>query len=113
MEQQETSLRATYLGSVQEQLGRSEAAMASYQRAVALDRSNVLARSNLAAVMLTRGGMAAEALMHAQEALKLDSSSELALVNAGVAAMTLKKYSSAVGYLQRALAVNPNCTKVR
>jgi protein O-mannosyl-transferase len=78
-----------------------------YEATLAQNPDCLLAHSNLGAV-LANSGRLEQAIIHYQEALKLDPHSAQCLSNMGEALSRRKEYTEALGYFRKALESDPN-----
>jgi predicted TPR repeat methyltransferase len=95
------------LGDVQLARGETEQAMASYQRAIALDPTHVNSHNNLA-TLLGRQGKLDEACASLQKVLALDPNHYDAHCNLGNVLLHQGKLDEAFNSFQRAIALNPD-----
>ena len=86
--------------------GRSEQALASYRRALALATDNKDVHNNLGMLLVARGEPAL-ALDHYRRAIELDPGFVKAEVNLGLALMALDRSEQALPHFRRAVTMDP------
>jgi tetratricopeptide (TPR) repeat protein len=100
----------TGLGLALQALRRLDEALASHDRALALDRDNIEALNNRGLVQQELGRFE-EALENYDHALALRPDFAKALNNRGNALRALERYEEAIASYDRALAIEPNLTE--
>ena len=95
------------LGNAQKALNRTEAALASYQRAIDLDPRYGAALCNRGAVLMAVG-RARDALTSFQRAAEADPADPIAVFNLAQAQIALNERSAALDSLGKTLAINPD-----
>jgi tetratricopeptide (TPR) repeat protein len=95
------------LGNAQKALNRTEAALASYQRAIDLDPSYGAALCNRGAVLMAVGRVR-EALISFERATQADPADPIARFNLAQAQIALNERSAALESLNETLALNPD-----
>lgn len=95
------------LGNAQKALNRTEAALASYQRAIDLDPRYGAALCNRGAVLMAVG-RARDALTSFQRATEADPADPIALFNRAQAHIALNEHPAALDSLGKTLALNPD-----
>ena len=100
------------LGFVSSQQGRTDEAIARFQKALELNPNAAETHSNLGRVLLQKG-LINEALAEFQEALKIDPSVAVAHNNLGSALLQAGQMNDAITEFQKALVLNPNIAGAR
>ena len=100
------------LGSIKFAAGSDGLGESEFLQALRLDRSSIETYVILGEIAFQRREIAA-AVVYWERGLSLNSTSPELLNNLGVAAMSLKDYSRARHFFQRALAVDPKLETVR
>jgi len=88
-------------------LQRFEEAIASYDRAIALDPANVAAHSNRGCALTCAGDNEGAVAAH-DRALEIAPNHMLAVLNRGIALHNLHRHDEAVASFDRALAISPD-----
>jgi tetratricopeptide (TPR) repeat protein len=101
-----------YLGVARQNLGQSEAAIASYEKALGLDAKLTEASVNLAAALLDAGD-AARAAPVIERGLAGDPRNAGLLYNRALAASMLGKKTEAVSAYREALAADPSNVEIK
>lgn len=105
---EDAGANAWYLHGVITELGGDTAgAEAAYRKALALDSSLALAQNNLAMLVITRGGDAAEALRLAEAAVASQSSNVAFLDTLAIVQAKAGKCDDAVATIRKAIDLDP------
>jgi tetratricopeptide (TPR) repeat protein len=99
------------LGVINNTLGRYQAAIGYFRKAMTLDPKNAATYSNLA-IAYNQLGQSEEAIQVCREAIRIEPNSTQAHDQLGTACMALQRYAEAVTSFEYATKADPNCTAV-
>jgi tetratricopeptide (TPR) repeat protein len=103
----EEGIEALNQGNTLYELGRYEEAIEYYDRALAIDPSNIKALNDKG-LSLYYSGRYEEAIEYSDRALAIDPNNVIALITKGLCLHKLERYEEAMEYYDRALALDPN-----